>query len=53
MRKLEINEMVQIEGGNAPLGFKIECAILTAALATITFGVGLAAAVACVALSIK
>ena len=52
MKKLDLEQMGCIKGGyRASPEFIIMCGILSAALGTLTFGLGLLAGVACVALT--
>ena len=51
MKKLDFKEMAKIEGGKKSPEFIIMCGIMSAALGTITFGLGLVSGLACVALS--
>jgi hypothetical protein len=50
MKKLEVDEMARIGGGKASPEFIIMCGIMSAALGTLTFGLGLLSGVACVVL---
>lgn len=52
MKTLDLEQMSCIEGGyKASPEFIIMCGILSAALGTLTFGLGLLTGVACVALT--
>jgi lactobin A/cerein 7B family class IIb bacteriocin len=51
MKKLNLEQMEKIEGGRVSPEFIIMCGIMSAALGTITFGLGFIASLACVTLS--
>jgi len=51
MKTLTFEQMAQTEGGKSSPEFIIMCGIMSAALGTITFGLGLVAGLACVTLA--
>jgi len=53
MKKLTFLEMEKTEGGKASPEFIIMCGIMSAALGTITFGLGAVSSLACVVLGSK
>lgn len=51
MKTLNFKEMEEVEGGRGSPTFIIMCGIMSAALGTITFGLGAVAGLACVVLA--
>jgi hypothetical protein len=51
MKQLEFDEMGKILGGRSSPEFIIMCGILSSALGTLTFGLGLVSGIACVVLA--
>jgi lactobin A/cerein 7B family class IIb bacteriocin len=51
MKKLDFEQMEGIQGGRSSPEFIIMCGIMSAALGTVTFGLGFVAGVACLVLS--
>ena len=51
MKKLDQDDLSKVVGGKKSPEFIIMCGIITAALGTITFGLGLVSSVACVVLN--
>ncbi len=47
MKKLELNQMENVNGGFSPIAFDFMCGGMAYVLGTLTFGLGLLAGVAC------